>query len=163
MVFSVSWTASWAKCYHSLRPAIFRALAELDSALESILPADTVVATAVGVLMLTSAEFWSIVSQSECHIAVSANNEFDLVFEPFPTLAIPSIMGITQQFPIDLGVLFPGKHLEGRTVKIRYPELMFAVLKACLRNAVLEIGLDSGPLFDAFVNMSDKVCQLVKS
>ena len=107
--------------------------------------------------MLTSAEFRSLITQGARHIAISANSDYDLVFQPAPSLAIPSVMGATQHFPLDLEYLFPKIDLNIPTRKVKYQEIMFVALKACLRSAVMETSLDSGHLFDAFVNMSETV------
>ena len=66
-------------------------------------------------------------------------------------------MGVTQEFPVDFEALFPAKDLALPIVKVKFQDIMFSALKACLKSAVLETSLDSGPLFEAFMNMSEKV------
>jgi hypothetical protein len=135
----------------------FCSLYDIDCVLQTLIPIDPMVATAVGVLMLTSAEFRAIIVQSARLIQVSIDKTVDLAFGHRPLFKVPSVMGVTQEFPVDFEALFPAKDLALPIVKVKFQDIMFSALKACLKSAVLETSLDSGPLFEAFMNMSEKV------
>jgi hypothetical protein len=136
--------------------AWFRTLYKLDMSIESLVMQDPSVNVAIGVVMLTSAEFRDIVARSARLIPESKDKTVMLDLGPTPGLKIPSIMGVVQRFPVDLGALFPGDDLTPGEVEISFSHLLFAALKACLRSAFLETILDSTPVFEAFLSM-DKV------
>ncbi|KAJ5355699.1 hypothetical protein N7517_010308 [Penicillium concentricum] len=135
----------------------FRTLSELDSVLSTFLSPNLKANTAIGVVMLTSAEFRDIIAQSARLIPQSKDKCVVLDLGQSPTLNIPSSMGVVQKFPLDLSVLCPDQQVRNELIEINYHQLLFAALKACLRSVVLETSLDSTPLFEAFLEMGETV------
>jgi hypothetical protein len=133
--------------------AWFRTLHEVDIVIESLIMQDPRVNAAVGVAMLTSAEFRDLVARSARLIPESKDKTLVLDIGTSSGLSIPSLMGVVQKFPVDLGVLFPGENIGAGAVEISFSHFMFAALKACLRSAFLETSLDSTPLFEAFLGL----------
>jgi hypothetical protein len=137
--------------------AFFQTLFELDSVLTTILSPDIRANTAIGIFMLTSAEFRDIIAQSVRLIPQSKDKVVTFELGKFSTLNIPSSMGAVQKFPVDQSVLFPDQKVCTEVVQIKYHHLLFAALKACLRSVFLETSLDSTPLFRAFLKTGEAV------
>lgn len=107
--------------------------------------------------MLTSAEFRDIIAQSARLIPQSKDKVVGLALGRFYTLNIPSSMGVVQKFHLDRNILSPEQNVCNEEVQIKYHDLLFAALKACLRSALLETSLDSTDLFEAFLKMGETV------
>ncbi|KAJ5556372.1 hypothetical protein N7494_000287 [Penicillium frequentans] len=131
----------------------FQTLSELDSVLTTLTSPDLKSNTAIGIIMLTSAEFRDIIAQSARLIPQSKDKVVTLKLGKLSTLDIPSSMGVVQKFPIDQSVLFPDQKVRTEVVH----HLLFAALKACLRSVFLETSLDSTPLFGAFLKIGETV------
>ncbi|KAJ9602905.1 hypothetical protein H2200_012685 [Cladophialophora chaetospira] len=137
--------------------AYFRDLHEMDTILASLLATDERVNAAIGVVTLTNNEFRDIMSQTVRLIPESKDATIELTLGTPATLNVPTVMGAVQRFVVDLGALFPSTPVGAGTVSIKYAHVVFAVLKACLRSAMIETSLDSSPLFTAFLQMNDVV------
>ncbi|GAB1312575.1 hypothetical protein MFIFM68171_02785 [Madurella fahalii] len=114
----------------------------------------------VGIIMLTSAEFRDTIARIARLIPESKDKSVKLE-SGFGTLmsylVIPSLMGLNQRFPVDLTVLYPGNTevMNIGVFSISSTQLLLAALRACLRSAFLETSLDSTPLFEAYMAMTD--------
>ena len=94
----------------------------------------------VGVLRMTNSEFRHLMSQSVRHMQDLVNQtiDFDLGAQ---SVNLRIVLGIVQQFPVDLTSLFRGYQPEQRVVAVSYTNLMMVVLKASLRSAFLKTSL----------------------
>ncbi|KAI0177743.1 hypothetical protein BJ166DRAFT_30422 [Pestalotiopsis sp. NC0098] len=146
------------KCL-SFKPdrAYFRTVFDLDTVLDSLVDPNPKVTTAVGVLMITSAEFRDIVARLARMIPEASDKLLTLECGPVTMLCIPSLLGVVQKFPVDFGVLYPGETIAVEAIQLSLSRLMFAALKACLRSVFLETCLESTPLFEAFIDMNDEI------
>jgi hypothetical protein len=144
---------------HDFKPdrAFFHTLSELDSVLSTFVSPDLKANTAIGVIMLTSAEFRDLIAQSARLIPQSKDKVVVLEVSQLPTLNIPSSMGVVQKFPIDRSVICLDQHVSTEIIEIKYHHLLFGALKACLRSVLLDTSLDSTPLFEAFMAMGEIV------
>ncbi|KXH27640.1 hypothetical protein CSAL01_04511 [Colletotrichum salicis] len=129
----------------------------LDTILEQLSPLKPKEMTAIGVVIITSAEFRDFLARAVRMIAESAGKSVRLDLGPASTLNIPAVMGNIQKYPVDLTQLFPGENISVEVVEIGFHHMIFAALKACLRSTALETSPDSTPLFEAFLDMDDVV------
>lgn len=123
-----------------------RSIFNLDSALQDSLHANPKVNLAVGVLVITNAEFRAMITQSARHIDAAARSSIDLNFSQ-SRIEVSSYFGIPQYFPIDFHVLCHGEVLPEQPIEIPFNVLLMAALKAILRSTFLNTSLNSLPLF----------------
>lgn len=135
--------------------AFFRRFYDLDKYLARLQTADKFADTALGVLMLINSEFRDIVTQSSRHIPALKGSTVDLTFGDPPALELPTVMGVVRKFPVELGAMFPGEVLGAQTTKVKYSDVMFAALRACLRSAILKTSINSTPLYDRWLRMGE--------
>ncbi|KAM0689341.1 hypothetical protein Q7P36_011418 [Cladosporium allicinum] len=125
-------------------------LYDLDCALVTTVSSEPDIHFLVQVLAITSPEFRDLVNQSlrDLEACLDRSITFDAAHVEFYTTAT---MGALKVFPMDLDVLLddPRAFPRSGTTQIPYVDVLFLVLKACLRSAFLETSLDSKPLFDA--------------
>lgn len=135
----------------------FRTVFALDTVLEALVDPRPRVTNSIGVLMITSAEFRDIVARLARMITEASDKSITFDMGPVGMLCIPSLLGVVQKFPVDIGALYPGQTIAVEAIQVSYSQMMFAALKACLRSVFLETCLDSAPLFEAFLGMGDEV------
>lgn len=139
--------------------AFASSLFRLDEILQRHLHTDGRANDAVGVLMITNAEFRSLIAQSARHITNSVNTSV-IVDLADSCLVVPTVMGIMQKFSVDLDVLFPDGGAAEPAITIIYTSLLILSLKASLRITFFETSLDSLPLFAKVTNMKEEVAHL---
>jgi hypothetical protein len=127
--------------------AMSAAIFELDQALHNLAHPNPKVDIIIGVLMITNAEFRSMIAQSARHLDISINSGVDVDFGA-GSLNIQAVFGIMQPFPFDLDVLFPNEIVEHNIVRVKYSAVILSALKASLRSAFLVTSMDSLPLFE---------------
>jgi len=127
-------------------------LYDLDRSLESTVSRNPDVHLFVQVLVITSPEFRDLISHSLRELAACLDMESSVHFDAArATMCTWTIMGALKEFPIHLDILLddPRGFPRSGLTKVSYVDVLFLVLKACLRSAFLETSLDSTPLFDA--------------
>ena len=128
------------------------ALYDLDHSLVSTVSRKPDVHLFVQVLVITSQEFRDLISHSLRELGACLDMESAVAFDAaHATMCTWTIMGALKEFPIHLDVLLddPRGFPQSGLTNVSYVDVLFLVLKACVRSAFLETSLDSTPLFDA--------------
>lgn len=130
----------------------------LDMLLESCIDPCDLVQVSVQLVTLTSPEFRDILSQSVRMLGEFINVKVHLDVDN-ASLNVPAMLGIIQKFPVDRGLLSEtaGGALPSGLLDILYTELVLLSLKATVRSAFLETSLDSTPLFERVMAMSEVI------
>lgn len=130
----------------------------LDKLLDDCINNDELVKTSVQIITLTSPEFRDIISQSVRMLDECINSKIHLNLDD-ATLNVPAVFGIVKKFPVDRGLLVEsaGRALPPGVLEIDYTVLILLALKATIRSSFLETSLDSTPLFEKVMAMSDVV------
>jgi hypothetical protein len=132
--------------------AMTAAIFDLDQALKELMHPNPKVHTAIGVLMITNAEFRAMIAQSARHLDTSLNPSVQLDLHE-ASLIVPSTFGIMQHFPLDFDVLYTNGVVDGDLmISIKHSTIMLSALRASLRSAFLVASIDSLPLFESVMN-----------
>lgn len=152
----IAMQSMWACVSKSENNRVFcSTLYTLDQALSKVRKGDEVANLAIQALTLTNAEFRDLITQTLRRIDEGLHSSMSLDLKK-STIDIITVMGLVQHFAVDLDVLVSKPAKDGQLV-IPYTRVMLLVLQASLRSTVLETSMDSLPLFQQVLGLTETV------
>jgi hypothetical protein len=116
----------------------FHTLYKLDTVLRELLEVHDLAAKVVGILVITNEEFRSLVIQSAIYLDLALVSARIILDIPNAVLRTPFVLGINQEFGVDFATWYPNGGIPNSIFPINLSTVILAVVKACVRSALLE-------------------------